>query len=56
MLRGAQGKCSFGKRTQFLGRRWVHMVTEVLPEMETYRRCFRAVALGCGIEVQVLEL
>ena len=38
------------------GRRWVHMVTEVLPEMERCRRCLRAVAVGVsGGVVQVLD-
>ena len=38
------------------GRRWVHMVTEVLPEMERCRQCLRAVAVGVsGGVVQVLD-
>ena len=38
------------------GRRWVCMVSEVLPGMERCRRCLRAVAVGVsGGAVQVLD-
>ena len=52
------GRLHIGKTdvVTWCGRRWVHRVSEGLPELTRCRQCLRAVALGVsGGEVQVLD-